>query len=152
MEEISEAPHIPSWRNSDDWVNRTGGLRLDSPLPWTIPNDHIQNFHPRESVQYPTIRQDMHPNEPTYLPTPKDSPIVMTNDIDFNERIANDEDGPTGSFIPQPQEQHDQPNDQMMLSPTMKPLPLEKKRVVMGYREDCESCRMRIPGHYMHLI
>ncbi|KAG8840043.1 hypothetical protein FRB91_006596, partial [Serendipita sp. 411] len=38
MEEISEAPHIPSWRNSDDWVNRTGGLRLDSPLPWTIPN------------------------------------------------------------------------------------------------------------------
>ena len=23
--------------------------------------------------------------------------------------------------------------------------------LVMGYREDCEKCRQRVPGHYLHL-
>lgn len=27
-----------------------------------------------------------------------------------------------------------------------------KGRLVMGYREDCEKCRLQIPGHYSHFI
>lgn len=27
-----------------------------------------------------------------------------------------------------------------------------KMTISMGYRADCEKCRMRVPGHYNHLI
>jgi hypothetical protein len=26
------------------------------------------------------------------------------------------------------------------------------RRVVFGYREDCEKCRMRFPGHFAHFV
>lgn len=35
------------------------------------------------------------------------------------------------------------------------PHPQEKaggRRVVFGYREDCEKCRMRFPGHFAHFV
>lgn len=31
------------------------------------------------------------------------------------------------------------------------PQPL-KRRIAMGYRNDCEKCRNRVPGHYNHII
>lgn len=30
--------------------------------------------------------------------------------------------------------------------------PSEKKRFCMGYRDDCEKCRMRVPGHFSHFL
>ena len=27
-----------------------------------------------------------------------------------------------------------------------------KGRFSMGYREDCEKCRLRVPGHYSHFL
>jgi hypothetical protein len=29
---------------------------------------------------------------------------------------------------------------------------LEKKKFVVGYREDCEKCRARMPGHWAHFL
>lgn len=29
---------------------------------------------------------------------------------------------------------------------------MEKKKYVMGYRDDCEKCRMRVPGHFSHFL
>jgi hypothetical protein len=42
--------------------------------------------------------------------------------------------------------------DAIMQSPETRAASPEKKRIVMGYREGCESCRLRIPGHYIHYI
>jgi len=28
----------------------------------------------------------------------------------------------------------------------------EKRKYVVGYREDCEKCRHRVPGHYSHFL
>jgi hypothetical protein len=59
---------------------------------------------------------------------------------------------------------HFNPSDRMdddMLSPAMPPTPRGRKRsgaltgigrFSMGYRDDCEKCRMRVPGHYSHFL
>ena len=31
-------------------------------------------------------------------------------------------------------------------------VPSEKKRFCMGYRADCEKCRLRVPGHFSHFL
>ena len=31
-------------------------------------------------------------------------------------------------------------------------VPAEKKRFCMGYRDDCEKCRQRVPGHFSHFL
>ena len=30
--------------------------------------------------------------------------------------------------------------------------PSDKRRFSMGYRDDCEKCRMRVPGHFSHFL
>ena len=31
-------------------------------------------------------------------------------------------------------------------------IPSDKKRFCMGYRDDCEKCRLRVPGHFSHFL
>lgn len=31
-------------------------------------------------------------------------------------------------------------------------VPSEKRRFCMGYRDDCEKCRLRVPGHFSHFL
>ncbi|KAL8715172.1 MAG: hypothetical protein Q9220_001130 [cf. Caloplaca sp. 1 TL-2023] len=35
---------------------------------------------------------------------------------------------------------------------TIPPIPKGKVTISMGYRADCEKCRMKVPGHYNHFI
>lgn len=45
---------------------------------------------------------------------------------------------------------------QQRLSESQIPLPLSpsgrRLKVSMGFRADCEKCRLRVPGHWMHMV
>lgn len=60
--------------------------------------------------------------------------------------------GSSSRTPPAPRFDPAQLEDAIMQSPEMRPSSPEKKRLVMGYREGCESCRQRVPGHYVHYI
>jgi hypothetical protein len=102
-----------------------------------------------------TLNVHPHPAEAYYLPTPKHSPLVTPveghidltahSEVPFNV---------TGSHTPPPSAfaAATALEDEIMQSPGGRPSSPQKRRLVMGYREDCESCRLRIPGHYNHYI
>ncbi|KIM28776.1 hypothetical protein M408DRAFT_329230 [Serendipita vermifera MAFF 305830] len=154
-----------TWRFSDDWVNKTGGLRLDSPIPLSMGTEDgdISRTHYPDRVQpaHGPVHGHLQPSlqEPAYLPTPKDSPVTSTADIGSYEfavkgsRLRQSHTPAESSHI-EPASRFDptQLEDAIMQSPEMRPISPEKKRIVMGYREGCESCRLRVPGHYIHYI
>lgn len=91
---------------------------------------------------------------PQYLPTPKHSPLMtpVHGHVDLavqNEIMPN----MTHKHIPAPSTFVDASfEDAVMQSPEARSGSPQKKRIYMGYREDCESCRLRVPGHYNHYI
>ncbi|CAG7846072.1 SubName: Full=Uncharacterized protein {ECO:0000313/EMBL:CCA66861.1} [Serendipita indica DSM 11827] len=149
VEEPPNVPRISSWRYSDDWVNRTGGLRLDSPLP-SIPNAGLLLLNEADFASLRGAPPHQMPTQNTYLPTPTDSPLATVQSFEGYTSINQGSEMPLNVSYPRndvPQEE-----DVMMMSPQAEQTRVEKKKLVLGYREGCESCRRRVPGHYMHII
>jgi hypothetical protein len=101
-----------------------------------------------------------HPNvqvfqQSSHLPTPKHSPTSAIN-LDYFPSAKSQEILGNQIEIQNIEQRVEIASpiieDAVMQSPESKPLPLEKKRIYMGYREDCESCRSHVPGHYIHFI
>jgi hypothetical protein len=101
-----------------------------------------------------TFNVHSHPAEAYYLPTAKHSPLVtpVEGHIDpaaHSEaplNVIRSRTPPPSAFATIALE------DEIMQSPGGRPSSPQKRRLVMGYREDCESCRLRIPGHFNHYI
>ncbi|PVG02828.1 hypothetical protein CPB86DRAFT_822791 [Serendipita vermifera] len=142
-----------SAKYNDDWVNRTRGLRLDSPLLHSqriTATEREMNLQPIS--QQPNVQVFYHSS---HLPTPKHSPTSAIH-LDYFPTAKGQEVPGTQPAIQNVEQKAEVTSpimeDTVMQSPESKPLPLEKKRIYMGYREDCESCRSHVPGHYIHFI
>ncbi|KAF8298172.1 hypothetical protein DL93DRAFT_2091396 [Clavulina sp. PMI_390] len=92
------------------------------------------------SIQSQQHQPSMSTSRPFSPPTPPQTPPLnaSTQDYDMNTSMMSisSESSLSAAQIPLPN------------SPSGK----TRGKVSMGYRADCEKCRMRVPGHWMHVI
>ncbi|KAF8522123.1 hypothetical protein BU17DRAFT_87223 [Hysterangium stoloniferum] len=156
---------------SDDWVTKTGGLKLDSPL-FAI-GQSLSTSLPGALLHTADNLNDMGNNhEPMITDSPKWNPQHYTeNNQAFTPFSSPHHESPSSPMDMSPRthepttptncrrRQFTEDHSPMSLTPshpgawspsTTNQLP-RKPRITMGPRADCEKCRLGIKGHWMHL-
>ncbi|OJT04098.1 hypothetical protein TRAPUB_5250 [Trametes pubescens] len=157
-------PHSPTARlrnTPQDWVSQTQSMRLESPAseqsgfstPMTeeggdVRVDEVMTDEPMNPnrLQIPAIQIQAATPSPVqmYTQPPLDSPSLSSTSS-----------GPTFAFEDasmcspsSTSSPHADFNAQSQQTPTS--ATTKRQRFTMGPRADCEQCRMRVKGHYMH--
>jgi len=154
---------------SDDWVTKTGGLKLDSPLT-TIGQrlstslsgplygntaddlNDMSNHHETMITDSPKWNPQHHKeNNQAFTSPHHESPSFP---MDVSPRM-HEPTTPTNCRHKQFTEDHSPmsltPSHSGTWSPSMASQLPRKPRITMGPRTDCEKCRLGIKGHWMHL-
>ena len=147
---------LPVNRNAQDSVN---GGRIPTPIYGYFRSiDTCMDMDDPDISYDPTISQsNQELDQDSYLrrrrlPTPisedeaMESPTLLTGDM--LDRLD------MGTHIYEPQMTMQRQRNNHTVSAAQASLGIKggKMTLSMGYRADCEKCRMKVPGHYNHVI
>ncbi|KII88990.1 hypothetical protein PLICRDRAFT_40615 [Plicaturopsis crispa FD-325 SS-3] len=156
----SSAPRRPS----DDWVQQTGGLTIDSPLFRDADESMSVDDQPAETSsgapdQRPIIQistpesTQYHPSyghpPPPFTPTDQAQPqsdVPQPPSINIHPATPS---APFQAAFPNTQLETTS-SDPFQTALPASPTATRKQRFTMGPRSDCEKCKLGAKGHWMH--
>ncbi len=147
---------LPVNRNTQDSVN---GGRIPTPIYGYFRSIDTGMDMDDPDISYdPTIslsKQEL--DQKSYLrrrrlPTPISEDEAMESSTMMTGDMLDRLDMATDIYEPQPPLQRQEKNHTMLMGQGSPGFKGGKMTLSMGFKADCEKCRMRVPGHYNHVI
>lgn len=148
--DMTSAVPTPTLQNTNEsnWWRRR---RLPSPI--SEAGDICSEMEPTSSMEKETGNQQDWPDSPSSMDVDGDTPSTTYLQVPEQNLLCSTQmptKAETETTIPV--SKTSESTIESMKHPSVTASKREKISFSMGYRADCEKCRMKVPGHYSHIV